>query len=111
MICPKCKTEINNLCKEHCSWIISNKVGQMIGYEIRQKIDENTYLLDGSFETTVIFQIIKIPMFEPPLNENQEQRYKLEYKKVVSLPYFFIPSSQEELEYLIPRLLNMKAFL
>ncbi len=111
MNCPKCKTLIKTFCKEKCSFIHTNLNRQIVSYEIRQDINENNYLLDGGFDYTCIFQIIKIPMFEPPLNENQEQRYETEYKKVFYLSYFYLWKSQEELESMIPRLLNLKAFL
>ena len=103
-------------CKEKCSWIFTDLNGQMVLYEISQEINQETYLMyadtrgSGNHATTIC-KIIRIPMFEAPLNENQEQRYMKKQIEVLRFPYFYIWKSQEELESMIPRLLNLKAFL
>jgi len=117
MNCPKCKTLISVSCKEMCSYIFTDLNGQIVLYEISQEINKDTYLLyaDNTFgsgnHATTIFKIIKIPMFEEPLNENQEQRYMKKQIEVFRFSYFYTWKSQEELESIIPRLLNLKAFL
>ena len=83
MNCPKCKTLIETFCKEKCSFICINPNGQIVSYEISYKINENTYLLDANYGYgTTVYRVVKIPMFEPPLNENQEQRYDRVCKRI-----------------------------
>lgn len=118
MICPQCKTEVIfqgklgftprddktwHLCNDKCTSLIMTGDNKIIHYEIKQHIppygqDPDIYLLEGW-----------------AIGEIGTDIYKLSYTKnrehVLHLSYFYMWDSQKELNSIIARLLNMKAFL
>lgn len=134
MICPQCKTEVLlqgnlgftprddktwHLCNDKCTSLIMTGDNKIIHYEIKQHIppygqDPDIYLLEGwaiGEIGTDIYKLSYTKKENSPLYPNMNEGYNENREHVLHLSYFYMWDSQKELNSIIARLLNMKAFL